>query len=414
MTTQTIVNNVVHLNQSTAGSGSPEYDVAVIGAGPYGLSVGMHLRAKGMSVRVFGKPMDFWASKMPQGMLLRSPREASNLSDPEHAFTLEDYEAASGTAPAAPLPLETFVQYGCWFQKQLGADLDRRSVLGVERENSSFNVTLEDGEVLRFRRVVIATGIGMFLRKPAVFGSLPAEQASHCYEGRNLVEFSGKRVVVIGAGQSALESAALLHEAGAEVEVVAKIPQARWIGMHTWLHHLGPISKMLYSKHDVGPAGISRMVASPKLMSYVPLPTRDKIRVRAVRPAGSRWLPARLTKVKLTTGRIVVRAESLGKEARLALDDGSERRVDHVLMGTGYDVDISRYQFLSPDLVKNIQQFGGYPKLGRGFSCSVPGLHFVGATAARSFGPLLYFVAGTEFASRELTSHIVRNGVNVR
>jgi FAD-dependent urate hydroxylase len=220
--------------------------------------------------------------------------------------------------------------------------------------------------------------------------------------------------MVIGAGQSALESAALLQEGGAEVEVVAKIPHMRWIGMHTWLHHMGPISKMLYSKHDVGPAGISRLVASPKLMSYVPLPARDKIRVRAVRPAGSRWLPPRLTKVKLTNGRRVLRAESLGKEVRLTLDDGSERRVEHILMGTGYDVNISRYDFLPAELVKEIDHFNGYPKLRGGFSSSVPGLHFIGATAARSFGPLLYFVAGTEFASRELASHIVRNGVNVR
>ncbi len=70
------------------------------------------------------------------------------------------------------------------------------------------------------------------------------------------MSFPGKRVVVIGAGQSALESAALLQETGAEVEVVAKISQMRWIGMHSWLHHLGPISMMLYSKYDVGPAGI--------------------------------------------------------------------------------------------------------------------------------------------------------------
>ncbi len=89
MSTQTMLNDVVPINAPATGAGSPEYDVAVIGAGPYGLSAGMHLRANGMSVRIFGEPMDFWASKMPQGMLLRSPREASNLSDPQDAFTLE-------------------------------------------------------------------------------------------------------------------------------------------------------------------------------------------------------------------------------------------------------------------------------------------------------------------------------------
>jgi Pyridine nucleotide-disulphide oxidoreductase len=399
--------------KTVKGGGLPDYDVVIIGAGPYGLSAGVHLKSKGLSVRVFGEPMEFWGKKMPQGMLLRSPREASNLSDPDSAFTLDAYEMASGKQPAAPLPLETFVEYGRWFRHQLESDLDTRSVALVSREEGLFTVTLEDGDSVRSRRVVVAAGIGPFQRKPAVFRELPPSQVSHCYEGRSIHEFSGKNVVVIGAGQSALESAALLHEAGAFVELIAKIPELRWIGMHSWLHHLGPISQLLYSKHDVGPAGISRLVAAPKLVSKVPLGMRDKIRKRAVRPAGSRWLPARLAAVKMTTGQTVVGAELAGNEVDLKLRDGSRRRVDHVLLGTGYDVDISRYGFLSANLVSSVEQFEGYPVLRRGFRCSVAGLHFIGATAARTFGPLLYFVAGTEFASRELTKYIVGNRQNV-
>jgi hypothetical protein len=398
--------------KASEGSGGRELDVIVIGAGPYGLSAGVHLKSKGLTVRVFGQPMEFWGNKMPQGMLLRSPRVASNLSDPDSAFTLDAYEAASGKPPAAPLPLETFVEYGLWFRHQIDSELDTRSVEQVNREDDAFHVTLEDGEKLRCRRVVVAAGIGPFQRKPAVFRQLPSSQISHCYEGRKIHEFSGKSVVVIGAGQSALESAALLHEAGASVEIIATIRELRWIGMHSWLHHLGPISQMLYSQHDVGPAGISRLVAAPRLVAKVPLGMRDKIRKRAVRAAGSNWLPARLEAVKKTTGQAVVRAASTGNEVNLELGDGSRRRADHVLLGTGYDVDISRYGFLSPEVVKSVEQFGGYPILKRGFGCSVPGLHFIGATAARSFGPLLYFVAGTEFASRELTRYIVRNRQN--
>ena len=273
-------------------------DVAIVGAGPYGLSAGAHLKAMGLSVRVFGEPMAFWADKMPAGMLLRSPREASNLSDPTRAFTLEAYETAFDKEPAAPLPIETFVEYGRWFRHQLGSDLDTRPVVRVDRDQHGFSLSLQSGELVHTNRVVVAAGIGPFRRKPAVFKNLPQKQASHCYEGRKLGEFSGKKVAVIGAGQSALESAALLHESGAEVEVIAHISGLRWIGMHTWLHHLGPISSMLYSKHDVGPAGISRLVAAPKLVHRLPLPLRDKIRKRAVRAAGSRWLPPRLSEVQ--------------------------------------------------------------------------------------------------------------------
>lgn len=385
---------------------SGECDVAVIGAGPYGLSIGAHLKGKGIRARVFGEPMEFWSKKMPEGMLLRSPRTASNLSDPDGAFTLDAYETASKIASSAPVPLETFVEYGRWFRHQLESDLDQRNVMRVNIDSPGFRITLMDGDELRARRVVVATGIGPFQKKPAVFQNLPAEQITHCYEGRAIRKFVGKRVAVIGAGQSALESAALLHEAGAEVEVLARQGHINWIGLHGWLHHLGPLSTMLYSSHDVGPAGISRLVAYPKINALIPLKLRDRIRTRATRPAGARWLPARLKDVRITTGCGVVEAKMARDEIALKLDDGSERCVDHVLLGTGYKVDVSKYDFLQGDLTGKIQQFDGYPKLSRGFSCSVPGLHFVGAAAARSFGPLLYFVAGTEFGSREFLSYV--------
>jgi thioredoxin reductase len=384
-------------------------EVTIIGAGPYGLSAAAHLNPMGIAVRIFGEPMDFWAHKMPQRMLLRSPREASHIAAPTGACTLDAYEAASGTPPCAPIPLATFVEYGRWFQRQLCSNLDRRPIIRVDREQSGFSLTLKDGELIRSQRVVVAAGLGAFHRKPPAFGNLSPLQVSHCYEGRDIRHFSGKRVAVIGAGQSALESAALLHEAGADVEVIARNPALRWVGMHRWLHHLGPLSRLLYSKYDVGPVGISRIVAAPKLFSRFPLRLKDKLRTRAVRPAGAQWLPSRLTGIKITTGRIVLAATSARQQVQLKLDDASERCVDHVFLGTGYQVDISRYGFLSQDILQDVRQLDGYPRLGVGFCSSLPGLHFIGATAARSFGPLLYFVAGTKFASRELASYIARH-----
>jgi len=389
-------------------------DVAVIGSGPYGLSAAAHLKAKGMAVRVFGRSMEFWAKKMPAGMLLRSPRVASNISDPREQFTLDAYEKAAGIAPSAPVPLEIFVGYGQWFQRQLLPDVDSREIRSVRLTDGNFAITLEGGDEFHAERVVVAAGIEPFQKIPAVFAALPPTRVSHCYQGCDVAGFRGKRVAVIGAGQSALESAALLDERGAKVEVIARIPELHWIGQHPWLHRLGPVSSLLYSPHDVGPAGISRLVAAPNLIKQIPLEFRDKIRTRAVRPAGSRWLPARLTKVRLTTGRSVKAANCAGEEVELKLDDGSQRRVDHVLLGTGYSVDIARYRFLSADLLRQVSVMDGYPRLRSGFTSSVPGLHFIGATAARTFGPLLYFVAGTEFASRELTAQIEREQLQLR
>jgi thioredoxin reductase len=393
---------------SSVATGLPDCDVVVIGAGPYGLSAGAHLKALGQRVCVFGEPMEFWDTKMPQGMLLRSPRVASTISDPRSEYTLEAFEAAVGIQPATRVARETFVDYGKWFQAHLGSDLDRRNVAQVRREGAAFKVMLSDGAELTSRRLVVAAGIGPFRKIPHTFAELPLSRASHCYDGRKLSGL-GKRVAVIGAGQSSLESAALLREAGAEVEVVARIPELRWIGMHKRLHQLGIISKMLYSKHDIGPIGVSRLVAYPNLMYHFPLSLKDPIRKRAVRSAGAPWLIPRLPEVKISTGRYVASAKEIDGEVQLLLDDGTERRVDHVLMGTGYNVDISKYEFLAPELLREIQQLDGYPVVAAGFHTSVPGLHFVGATGARNFGPLMYFVTGTEFASNELASFISRN-----
>lgn len=384
-------------------------EVAIVGAGPYGLSAAAHLKTMGIDARIFGEPMEFWGTKMPAGMLLRSPREASNLSDPANSATLDVYEASAGLSQTAPIPIETFVEYGRWFQRQLSPQLDRREVARVEHDQSGFLVSLRGGESLRARRVIVAAGIGCFSRVPRVFSELPSTQCTHCYSGFDVSSFSQKRVTVIGAGQSALESAALLHENGAQVEIIARIPQLRWIGMHGWLHHMGPISSVLYSKHDIGPLGISRLVAMPHLVKRIPLKLRDKLRKRAVRSAGSNWLPARLAKVKRTTGRAVTSVRASGNELILTLDDGTVRNTDHVLLGTGYDVNIARYEFLAEQLLQEISVMDGYPHIGAGFTSSVEGLHFVGAPAARSFGPLLYFVTGAEFTSQELSSYILRN-----
>ncbi len=387
---------------------SADCEVLVIGAGPYGLATGAHLKAKGIHARVFGRPMEFWATKMPAGMLLRSPRAASNIADPANAYTLGDFEAAHQIDPRNPIPLETFVDYGLWFQQKLLPELDQRQVAKVESIGDGFVTTLDDGSRVRSNRVVVAAGIAPFQKIPPEFRTLSGDHLTHCYSGFDVHGFSGRKVVVIGAGQSALESAALLHEAGADVEIIAVIGALRWIGMHPRLHNLGPISKMLYSKHDVGPIGISRLVASPNLVRRIPLPLRDKIRTRAVRPAGSNWLPARLKSVTIRTGRFVTESRSVGTQAHLKLDDGSVTKADHVLLGTGYSVDISKFGFLPPPLLQRVKTLDGYPALRSGFESSLPGLHFMGAAAARTYGPLLYFVTGTEFASRELLSRILR------
>jgi FAD-dependent urate hydroxylase len=382
-------------------------DVAVIGAGPYGLSAAAHLRTiKGLDVQTFGEPMSFWERNMPVGMLLRSGWAASHIADPDQSLTLDAYRVASGKHFSSPVPLDRFTDYGLWYQGRAVPGLDQRKILRVESYTKDFRLILEKGSSIFARRVVVAAGIGSFAWRPPEFAHLPSSLASHTSEHREFQRFAGKRVLVVGSGQSALESAALLHESGAEVEIVARARQIRWLGglVSRTIHYgFGPtISKLLYSPTDVGPAGISQIVARPDLVRQFPRPIQDWLRKRSIRPAGARWLVSRLQNVPMRLGRSIVSASSLGERVRVRLDDGGERIADHVFLGTGYRVDVSKYNFFAPELAQSISRFQGYPRLREGFETSVPNLHILGAPAVWSFGPLMQFVVGTHYSSRSL------------
>ena len=381
-------------------------DVLIVGAGPYGLSAAAHLRSiKGLDVRVFGEPMEFWKCQMPEGMFLRSPWPASNLSDPETGYALDAFRSHAGNVPV-PIPLDQFVQYGLWFQEQAVGKVDRRRIARIETGPEGFRVTLDDGESLAARRVVIASGIGPFAQRPGPFKNVLPGLVTHSSEQRDVKRFKGKRVVVLGAGQSALESAALIHEAGGIVELIIRTPGVHWLGWRERIQRLGPIAKLLYSPYDIGTAGVSRIVAVPDLVGWFPRPLQNKFRTRALRPAGARWLIDRLANVPITAGRSVVSAVPSDDELQLTLDDGGTRRVDHVVLGTGYRVDVSRYSFLPAELSERLNRSNGFPKLSRGLQSSIPGLHFLGAPAAWTYGPLMYFVCGTDYAARALATFI--------
>lgn len=394
-------------------------DVAILGAGPYGLSAAAHLRTiKGLDVHSFGEPMSFWEHNMPVGMLLRSGWAATHIADPTQSLTLDAYKAATCSHFSTPVPLDSFMNYGLWYQRQAIPDLDRRKIVRIESQSEGFRLILEQGDLIRAKRVVIAAGISSFAWRPPEFAGMPSSLVSHTSEHRQFLKLFGKQVLVIGSGQSALESAALLHEGGAQVEIVARTHQIRWLGgliSRTIRSRLGTVlADILYAPTDVGPAGVSRIVAKPDLVRNFPRPIQDWMRKRSIRPAGARWLIARLQAVPKKLGRSVVSAVPAGERVRVKFDDGSERTVDHVLLGTGYRVDVAKYDFFSSELAQSMKRFQGYPELGEGFETTVSGLHILGAPAVWSFGPLMQFVVGTHYASRALLRCIAQKSLTNR
>jgi len=384
-------------------------DVAIIGAGPYGLAAAAHFRAVNVSVRVFGEAMSFWRRNMPTGMKLRSPWIATHIAEPLGRCRLDDYFDEIGLPLPELLPVENFIDYGTWFQQRVAPGLDTRTVVRVAPRDGGFRIVLEDGENIFARRVVMATGLLHHEHRPAQFDGLPRGLVSHSCEHTDSTRFRGRRVAVIGRGQSACESAALLHEAGADVEIICR-------GHLVWNADPGTrsalrkglrsfLGKALIPPSQVGPFPFNWLVEAPALIRYLSAGARDRLNEHCLHPTAILWLRPRLQDVPLHEGTRILVARRDGDGIALTLD-GCSRRVDHVLLATGYRINVDKMLILDPQLRSRIVRHGGYPALSAGFESSVAGLHFIGASAVASFGPLLRFIAGAGFAARRVAQTV--------
>ena len=376
--------------------------VAVVGAGPYGLSVAAHLRSAGVPTAVYGEPFSFWRA-MPARMVLKSPWSASSLSDPEGRFSLDAYTALHGLQRIEPVPIDLFLSYGAWFLEQAVGQVDPTSVTCISRANDEFRIQLEDGRAVSAAAVVMATGIREFQFWPEFAHGMPSDLVLHTGGIREFDTFAAMEVGVIGAGQSALEAAVFLYEAGASVEVITRHP-IRWSNRR--LYEMGGLArKVFYPPADVGPVGLNWLVATPGLFRLIPTRQRTALGRRAVRPAGAKWLRPRFAPEIRTSANVGVTSMRAGSDrVDVETSDGVTHTFDRVLLGTGYRADVRRIQILDDELRGLIGTNGGFPLLDRHFQTSVRGLHFVGAIASHSFGPLCKFVAGADVAARAVAS----------
>jgi cation diffusion facilitator CzcD-associated flavoprotein CzcO len=391
----------------------------VIGAGPYGLSIAAHLRARGVPVRVFGEVMTTWQRHMPAGMFLKSTPAASSLSAPSAGFTLGEFCAQAGLRPLGEhemVPVGLFIRYGQWFAERLVPGIEPRRVCQVQHAAGSFRLRLDTGEEVMSDAVVLAAGLTDFAYLPPELaaagpaGPLPASAVSHSSQHRDLSVFAGQDVAVIGAGQSALESAALLHEAGATVRVLAR-QQARF-GSPPKTPARGPMRLLPRPRSPLGPTWrIYPFSHAPWLFRHLPPRTRIRLVRRVLGPLGAWWLADRVAgRLPVSCGQRVLAARRDGDKVLLTVvsADGqqAEARFDHVLAATGYRVDLARLAYLGPELRAGIRTVDGWPDLSSCFESSVPGLFFAGLTAAATFGPVMRFVCGTGFAARRVTAAI--------
>ena len=389
------------------------YDAIVVGAGPYGLATATHLRAHGLNVAVFGVPLQLWRENMPEGMLLRSYWWATNISDPQKQAGLEQYFCESGQDALDPLPAKIFVDYGLWFQKRMIPGVDTTYVETIERKDGQFVVTLADGRVIHCLNVVLAPGLRYYTYRPELYKDLHPEVVSHAAEHHSFERFAGKRLVVIGGGQSAIETSALALESGAYVHLVTRRPLA-------WIEE-GPafptqrslIKRLLHPKAGIAPGWLSWSLEHfPYAFQRLPPSAKTWLLhgIASYGPKGAAWLKPRvLGKVALYESQHVLQVKEVDDGVTIKLsNDKKTMKADHIILGTGYRVNVKNLPMLHSSLLSDLQTRQGVPVLSNRFESSMAGLYFVGFTSVSSCGPLYRFVIGTDATARSVASSIAK------
>ena len=390
-------------------------DVAIVGAGPYGLSIAAHLASSGVQFRIFGRPMSIWRQHMPKGMRLKSEGFASSLSDPGGQFPLQRYCEQKGIEYAdvgEPVRLETFVAYGLEFQKRFVPNLEEKAVVSLQQCPVGFELQLEDGEKVLARRVVIAVGISYYSYLPPVLAELPEELVSHSSAHSDLAKFKGRTIAIVGAGSSALDLAALLHEAGASVQVIARGSAIRFQDPPGGKRSL--TQRLLNPRTGIG-SGIELYFCAnaPHWFRHLPESLRlDRVR-KTLGPAPPWFTKEQVDgKVPFQLGVEITSAEVRSGHPTLLLKDEEGNQgsleVDHVIAATGYKVDLERLEFLAPTLREKIRTTGNAPALSESFESSVPRLYFVGVSSANTFGPLMRFAFGADYTARRISKRLVK------
>lgn len=323
--------------------GEPMLDVAVIGAGMAGLAATAALRNLGVGAVAFdSRPAGLegpWATTARMETL-RSPKSLTGpaLGIPSLTFRAW-FEARFGAAEWDALdkiPRLMWRDYLVWFREVLGLDVrngHRVTMMHPAADHVALDMDTPDGprRVLA-RRVVLATGrdgLGGPALPPQA-AALPPERWAHSSDENDYRALRGKRVVVIGAGASAMDSAATALEEGA-----ARVD-------------------LLIRRQDIPRINRGKGMGNPgAIVGYASLPDAWKWRINSYiareqvpPPKASVLRVSRHANAHFRQGWALQSARMDGNEIVIGTNRG-DVRCDFVIFSTGFKVDWAARPFLA-------------------------------------------------------------------
>jgi FAD-dependent urate hydroxylase len=384
-------------------------DVAIVGAGPYGLSLAAHLRARGIKHRICGEAMRFWRD-MPVGINLKSFAFATNIYVPERGHTFPDWCRRHGLEDFEPCTMQSFAAYGMEMRERFVPEIEEVLATNIASNGKEFEVTLANNDSIRARRVVVCTGLSNLKRVPRHLQGLGPDLFRHTAEISDYSVYRQKRVAIIGAGASAIEAGALVNEAGGAAEIFVR-------GQYAVFHGRTPKERPLWRKikEPVSVLGTSRrgwvLQHAPLLVHFMPKERRVRFSKGHLGPAAPWWIKDRVVgKVPIHLQHEVVRADAVQGGLRVSVRDQSNNLrsedFDCIIAGTGFDLEVRLLPFLDRGLVEQIRCTENAPDLNLRFESSVRGLHFLGPLSYISFGPLFRFACGAGFSARTLARYL--------
>ncbi|WP_176483717.1 NAD(P)-binding domain-containing protein [Bacillus sp. FJAT-45066] len=366
-------------------------DLIIIGSGPFGISLGAHAVANNLTYKLFGYPMDFWKNKMPQDMFIRTPHEFVSFSDQRDELTIQQFSEETGTELMTPLPRPIFVDYANWFAKRAGVEFTPELITQVDYTDGRFTVISETGDTYTAKNVIVATGVEHYKYLPNFLKELPSQFVSHTSGYTSFSEFKGKKVVVLGSGQSAWEAAGLLYREGAEVELVYRKEGPNYAGSREneiALRDVGDIFYNLPLEEKKPGWGQSQGSVAHFLKPYV----------EGLVPQNANSVIEKIEQVN-------------DEEARLLLSDGTEKIVNHIIAATGFHINVDKVPFFNQEILTLLDRengFAQFPKLNESFESSLPGLYFAGPLSSHSHGPTFRFILGLRKTANSIIPSIVR------